>query len=132
MYSSVDTPQPPSTVEHERHQQNNNSNNNKYHYHLNAFTNSHSTANAIAASLSSASSNGVKNGDKSKSIIIKNESHTTQPSTLFTHNSNSRNKFSYGAYSNNATISNKNDVEYNDKSKSSNYRTATTMVNDKM
>lgn len=130
MYSSIDTPQPPSAVEHERHQQNNNSNNNKYQYHLNAFKNSHSTASAIAASLSSASSGGVRNGDNVKSIIITNESHATQPSTLFTHNS--RNKFSYGAYSNNATISNKNDVEYNDKSKSSNYRTATTMVNDKM
>lgn len=132
MYSSVEPPQPPpAAVEHERHQQHSNSNNNKYQYQLNAFTNSHSTASAIAASLSSssASSGGVRSGDNAKSIISTSESHATQPSSLFTHNS--RNKFSYGAC-NNATISNKNDVEYNDKRKSSSYRTATTMVNDKM
>lgn len=132
MYSTIETPLTTSTEQ--------NHNNNKFQYqqyHLNAFTNPpHSTAKAITASsssLSSASLGEVKNGDNAKSIIIttssSSESHTTQPSTLFTHDN--RNKFSYGAYINNATISNNNNNETNDK-KSFNTNRTTTMVNDKM
>lgn len=128
MYSTIETPLSLST------EQNHTDNKFQYQqYHLNAFTNpQHSTANAITAS---SSTGGVKNGDNAKSIIIttsssSNESHTTQPSTLFTHDN--RNKFSYGAYINATTISNNNNnsSESNDK-KSFNINRTTTMVNDK-
>lgn len=125
MYSTIESPLSLST------EQNHHDNKFQYQqYHLNAFTNpQHSTANAITAS----STGGVKNGDNAKSIITtssSNESNTTQPSTLFTHEN--RNKFSYGAYINATTISNNNNnsSESNDK-KSFNINRTTTMVNDK-